>query len=78
VITLQTSSAVVVHNVSGYLIGSQEIGGMPLPPKGELQWWYQYYFATDRGLAGYDEVRRGSRKTHGSQCTSTTLAQLRR
>jgi pimeloyl-ACP methyl ester carboxylesterase len=44
-------------SVSGYLIGSQEIGKMPLPPKAELQWWYQYYFATDRGRAGYDKNR---------------------
>ena len=34
-------------SVSGYLIGSQEAGKMPLPPKAELQWWYQFYFATD-------------------------------
>jgi pimeloyl-ACP methyl ester carboxylesterase len=40
-------------SVSGYLIGSQQVGSMPLPPKAELQWWYQYYFATDRGRAGY-------------------------
>jgi pimeloyl-ACP methyl ester carboxylesterase len=45
-------------SVSGYLIGSQEAGQMPLPPKAELQWWYQYYFATERGRAGYDEYRR--------------------
>jgi pimeloyl-ACP methyl ester carboxylesterase len=44
-------------SVSGYLIGSQEIGKMPLPPKAELQWWYQYYFATERGRAGYDKNR---------------------
>lgn len=44
-------------SVSGYLIGSQESGKMPLPPKAELQWWYQYYFATDRGQAGYDQYR---------------------
>ena len=43
-------------SVSGYLIGSQEIGKMPLPPKAELQWWYQYYFATERGRAGYDKI----------------------
>ena len=36
-------------SVSGYLIGSQEAGKMPLPPKAELQWWYQFYFATERG-----------------------------
>jgi pimeloyl-ACP methyl ester carboxylesterase len=44
-------------SVSGYLIGSQEAGKAPLPPKAELQWWYQYYFATERGRAGYDEYR---------------------
>jgi pimeloyl-ACP methyl ester carboxylesterase len=44
-------------SVSGYLIGSQEIGKMPLPPKAELEWWYQYYFATERGRAGYDKYR---------------------
>jgi len=44
-------------SVSGYLIGSQEIGKMPLPPKAELQWWYQYYFATERGRVGYDKNR---------------------
>jgi pimeloyl-ACP methyl ester carboxylesterase len=45
-------------SVSGYLIGSQEANKMPLPPKAELQWWYQYYFATERGRIGYDKYRR--------------------
>ncbi len=45
-------------SVSGYLIGSQESGKVPLPPRAELQWWYQYYFATERGRAGYDKYRR--------------------
>lgn len=45
-------------SVSGYLIGSQEINKMPLPPKAELEWWYQFYFATERGRAGYDKYRR--------------------
>jgi pimeloyl-ACP methyl ester carboxylesterase len=45
-------------SVSGYLIGSQTAGKLPLPPEAELQWWYQYYFATDRGRAGYDKYRR--------------------
>lgn len=45
-------------SVSGYLIGSQEAGKMPLPSKAELQWWYQYYFATERGREGYDNYRR--------------------
>ena len=45
-------------SVSGYLIGSQEAGKMPLPPINELEWWYQFYFATERGRAGYDKYRR--------------------
>ena len=44
-------------SVSGYLIGSQESGKVPLPPAAELQWWYQFYFATDRGHQGYDKYR---------------------
>lgn len=44
-------------SVSGYLIGSPAAGKIPLPPKAELQWWYQYYFATERGRAGYDKYR---------------------
>jgi pimeloyl-ACP methyl ester carboxylesterase len=44
-------------SVSGYLIGSQEVNKMPLPPEAELQWWYQYYFATERGRVGYDQNR---------------------
>jgi pimeloyl-ACP methyl ester carboxylesterase len=40
-------------SVSGYLIGSQAGNVAPLPPKQELQWWYQFYFATERGKAGY-------------------------
>jgi pimeloyl-ACP methyl ester carboxylesterase len=47
-----------IVSVSGYLIGSQAAGKPPLPPKAELQWWYQYYFATERGRAGYDTYRR--------------------
>ena len=45
-------------SVSGYLIGSQEAGKMPLPPAAELQWWYQFYFATERGREGYEKYRR--------------------
>ncbi|MBV4485138.1 alpha/beta hydrolase [Pseudomonas sp. SWRI153] len=41
--------------VSGYLIGNQAAGQNPLPPKAELQWWYQFYFATERGRAGYEK-----------------------
>ncbi|HEV3074815.1 MAG TPA: alpha/beta hydrolase, partial [Thermoanaerobaculia bacterium] len=43
--------------VSGYLIGNQEAGKIPLPPKAELQWWYQFYFATERGRTGYEKYR---------------------
>ena len=45
-------------SVSGYLIGSQEAGKAPLPPRAELAWWYQFYFATERGQLGYDKYRR--------------------
>ena len=44
-------------SVSGYLIGSQEVGKMPLRPAAELDWWYQFYFATERGRAGYERYR---------------------
>jgi pimeloyl-ACP methyl ester carboxylesterase len=44
-------------SVSGYLIGSQAANQMPLPPAAELAWWYQFYFATERGQAGYDQNR---------------------
>jgi pimeloyl-ACP methyl ester carboxylesterase len=44
-------------SVSGYLISSQESGKTPLPPSAELQWWYQFYFATERGREGYDKYR---------------------
>jgi pimeloyl-ACP methyl ester carboxylesterase len=44
--------------VSGYLIGSQAGGKVPLPPQAERQWWYQYYFATERGRAGYEQHTR--------------------
>lgn len=40
-------------SVSGYLIGNRETSQAPLPPSAELQWWYQFYFATERGRAGY-------------------------
>jgi len=45
-------------SVSGYLVGGQEANKVPLPPPAELAWWYQFYFATDRGQAGYDKYRR--------------------
>jgi pimeloyl-ACP methyl ester carboxylesterase len=45
-------------SVSGYLIGSQAAGITPLPPRAELQWWYQYYFATERGRFGYQKNTR--------------------
>jgi pimeloyl-ACP methyl ester carboxylesterase len=45
-------------SASGYLIGSREAGKVPLAPEAELQWWYQFYFATERGRAGYAKHRR--------------------
>jgi pimeloyl-ACP methyl ester carboxylesterase len=45
-------------SVSGYLIGSQAAGQAPLPPPAEHAWWYLFYFATDRGRAGYGKYRR--------------------
>ena len=51
----QRVSAMV--SVSGYLIGNQEAGKMPLSPKAEHEWWYQYYLATERGQAGYEKYR---------------------
>lgn len=44
-------------SISGYLIGNQETGRRPLPPEAEREWWYQYYFATERGRTGYDRYR---------------------
>jgi pimeloyl-ACP methyl ester carboxylesterase len=44
-------------SVSGYLVGNQQSGKVPLPPAAEYQWWYQYYFATDRGREGYEKYR---------------------
>jgi pimeloyl-ACP methyl ester carboxylesterase len=49
-------------SVSGYLIGSQATGKTPLPPSAELQWWYQFYFATERGRAGYARYTRDYNK----------------
>ena len=45
-------------SVSGYLVGGPDANKLPLPPKAELQWWYQFYFATERGRLGYDKYRR--------------------
>jgi pimeloyl-ACP methyl ester carboxylesterase len=44
-------------SVSGYLIGNPEVNQQPLPPQAELEWWYQFYFATERGRAGYEQYR---------------------
>ena len=49
-------------SVSGYLIGSQAANKAPLSPRAEYAWWYQYYFATERGRAGYDTYRRDFNK----------------
>lgn len=53
---------VALVSVSGYLIGSQEGNRKPLPPQAEFQWWYQFYFATERGAAGYAANRDGFNK----------------
>ena len=42
-------------SVSGYLIGSIKANLEPLPPKAEFAWWYQFYFATERGRLGYQK-----------------------
>jgi len=55
VAALWPERAKALVSVSGYLIGSQEANKMPLPPAAELQWWYQYYFATERGRLGYGQ-----------------------
>ena len=49
-------------SVSGYLIGNREANMMPLPPKAELEWWYQFYFATERGRLGYEKYTRDFNK----------------
>jgi pimeloyl-ACP methyl ester carboxylesterase len=46
-----------IVSVSGYLIGNLGSNKKPLPPKAEFEWWYQFYFATERGRAGYDKYR---------------------
>jgi pimeloyl-ACP methyl ester carboxylesterase len=67
-------------SVSGYLIGSQESGKIPLPPTAELAWWYQYYFATERGRAGYDRYRHDFASSFGRRLprngTSMTLRSI--
>lgn len=45
-------------SVSGYLVSNPGVGKIPLPPAAEFQWWYQFYFATERGRDGYDKYRR--------------------
>ena len=49
-------------SVSGYLIGNPEANKMPLPPQGEFEWWYRYYFATERGRLGYEQYHRDFNK----------------
>jgi pimeloyl-ACP methyl ester carboxylesterase len=58
VAALWPDRAKALVSVSGYLIGSQAAGRAPLPPSAEHAWWYQFYFATERGRAGYDGNRR--------------------
>jgi pimeloyl-ACP methyl ester carboxylesterase len=58
-------------SVSGYLIGSQQAGQVPLPPAAELAWWYQFYFATDRGETGYRQNTRDFNKLIWHQVSPT-------
>jgi pimeloyl-ACP methyl ester carboxylesterase len=58
VAALRPERCTAMVSVSGYLIGSQAANTVPLPPKAELAWWYQFYFATERGHAGYEKYRR--------------------
>jgi len=58
VATLWPQRCKAMVSVSGYLIGNPEVNKTPLPPPAELSWWYQFYFATERGRAGYDQFRR--------------------
>ena len=55
--TLWPERCKALVSVSGYLVANPKANGLPLPPKAELQWWYQYYFATERGRIGYDKYR---------------------
>ncbi len=57
-------------SVSGYLIGSQAAGEAPLPPAAEQAWWYQYYFATERGRAGYEALSPRLRPAHLAHCVA--------
>ena len=57
-------------SVSGYLIGSQAAGKNPLPPRAELQWWYQYYFATERGKLGYQKNTARVQQAHLAACVA--------
>ena len=61
-------------SVSGYLIGSQEDGKIPLPPQAEFEWWYQFYFSTERGRAGYNKYRRDFCTATAHSTASTTEA----
>jgi pimeloyl-ACP methyl ester carboxylesterase len=56
--TLWPERCKAMVSVSGYLISTPKANKMPLPPKAELDWWYQFYFATERGRAGYEKYRR--------------------
>ncbi|MBE9462627.1 alpha/beta fold hydrolase [Dyadobacter subterraneus] len=44
-------------SVNGYLINNLERNKLPLSPKAEWGWWYQFYFSTERGKAGYEANR---------------------
>jgi pimeloyl-ACP methyl ester carboxylesterase len=57
-------------SVSGYLIGGREANKKPLPPQAELQWWYQFYFATERGRIGYEGYRRDFGRARASRASA--------
>jgi pimeloyl-ACP methyl ester carboxylesterase len=44
-------------SVTGYLITNLAAQKLPLPPKAENAWWYQFYFDTERGMLGLTEYR---------------------
>ena len=65
-------------SVSGYLIGSQEAGKMPLPPKAELEWWYQFYFATERGRQATTDTGTTLRNSFGSSPRRSGISMMPR
>ncbi len=65
-------------SVSGYLIGSQDANQAPLPPAAELSWWYQFYFATERGRLGYERNRHDFAKLIWRTARRSGISTMRR